>query len=118
MNLNKSVLDEFNYCFFMGDFNYRIEHSLDYIKSQLSNCEIDNLIEYDQMLREIKSGDLKFNGFNEGKISFPPTYKINPDTGEYIAKEGEKMPGWTDRILYYYLVIIDIKYMLKIKKRK
>lgn len=95
---NISVTDKFDFAFFMGDFNYRIDNNMNFIKNNLKN--LDKLIEYDQMLIEIKNDKLKINNFKEGKIKFPPTYKIEPGTdNEYIYKAEEKMPGWTDRIL-------------------
>jgi hypothetical protein len=32
---------------------------------------------------------------------FPPTYKLKKDDNLYPDGEDNRIPGWTDRILYY-----------------
>ena len=41
-----------------------------------------------------------FESFNEAKITFPPTYKYDPGTSNYDTSEKNRVPSWTDRILY------------------
>jgi hypothetical protein len=41
-----------------------------------------------------------FPGFVEGKISFEPTFKFDKDTGEYDTSHKQRIPAWTDRILF------------------
>lgn len=36
-------------------------------------------------------------GFQEGKIHFPPTFKFLPGTSQYSE---QRVPSWTDRILW------------------
>jgi hypothetical protein len=36
-------------------------------------------------------------GFQEGKIHFPPTFKFTPGTSQYSE---QRVPSWTDRILW------------------
>jgi hypothetical protein len=37
--------------------------------------------------------------FKEGPILFTPTYKLKKFLDEYAVPD--RIPGWTDRILYY-----------------
>lgn len=43
---------------------------------------------------------MAFNGFQEGQITFNPTYKYNNGTDIYDTSEKMRAPAWTDRILY------------------
>lgn len=50
---------------------------------------------------EKEKGSLFINKFKEAKITFPPTYKLIVGTDDYVLEEGgDRIPGWTDRILY------------------
>lgn len=82
----------------MGDFNYRIENKYEFILKCLSENNLPGLFEFDQLTLEAKNKRLVLNGFEEGEIKFPPTYKYKNGTNEYDDKE--RTPGWTDRILY------------------
>ena len=54
------------------------------------------------MHREILKGTI-FQGFEEGKINFNPTYKHAANSCEYTYslddKKNPRIPSWTDRIL-------------------
>ncbi|KAJ1428519.1 hypothetical protein B484DRAFT_67179 [Ochromonadaceae sp. CCMP2298] len=54
----------------------------------------------DQLSRERKKG--VFEGFSEGPLNFPPTYKFIPGTEEYDQRAEKKMrvPAWCDRVLW------------------
>ena len=43
-----------------------------------------------------------FQGFEEGPLSFPPTYKYQPGTNLYEARPDKKLraPAWCDRVLW------------------
>ncbi|KAG8049676.1 hypothetical protein GUJ93_ZPchr0009g961 [Zizania palustris] len=63
------------------------------------------LLENDQLLLEFPTGR-HFEGWQEGLITFSPTYKYHPNSDQYHwcfdAAPGEKkrVPAWCDRILW------------------
>jgi phosphatidylinositol-bisphosphatase len=101
------VSDGYDICLWLGDFNYRINLTLNEIRGYLYNQRkiyesIPHLIKYDQMKQEKDKGNLFINKFKEGTITFPPTYKLIPGTDDYVLEEGgDRIPGWADRILYH-----------------
>jgi hypothetical protein len=38
--------------------------------------------------------------FCEGKINFPPTYKFDKGTLLYDTSKKQRVPSWTDRIIW------------------
>ena len=63
----------------MGDFNYRVNKSVEEVKEFLKSKNEIELLEFDQMNEEIKNYNLKCEGFTEGNITFLPTYKYSED---------------------------------------
>ncbi|KAG6501605.1 hypothetical protein ZIOFF_041488 [Zingiber officinale] len=56
-----------------------------------------------QLTRELKKGRA-FDGWSEGVISFPPTYKYEFNSMSYVQddnKGGRRNPAWCDRILWF-----------------
>ncbi|KAF5930403.1 hypothetical protein HYC85_031276 [Camellia sinensis] len=58
------------------------------------------------MLRIEQRQGRVFEGWNEGKIYFPPTYKYSNNSDRYAGddmhpKEKRRTPAWCDRILWY-----------------
>ncbi|XP_051128066.1 type IV inositol polyphosphate 5-phosphatase 7-like [Andrographis paniculata] len=89
----------------LGDLNYRI--ALPY-RSAKALIEMQNwraLLEKDQLRLEQRRGRV-FDGWREGKIYFPPTYKYSRNSDRYAGddmhpKEKRRTPAWCDRILWY-----------------
>ena len=98
MKLNETITDQFDFCVWLGDLNYRINLPCDNIYTLLVNKKIDNLLEHDQLFEEILNNRLEINSFYEQRINFFPTYKFQVNTDYYDI--GSKQPGWTDRIIY------------------
>ena len=94
-------LEKFDIVIWMGDFNYRVNKTMEEIDNIIKNKKEMSLLEYDQMNNEIKNLNLKMEGFKEGQINFLPTYKYSDDyKNEIICDMQEHIPSWTDRIIY------------------
>lgn len=89
--------------FWMGDLNYRIvgEIPTEEVLRRTDDNDIAFLLEHDQLNQERRSGKV-FQGFEEGRITFPPTYKYQPGTNVYERRPDKKLraPAWCDRILW------------------
>ncbi|KAG5724449.1 putative inositol polyphosphate 5-phosphatase C9G1.10c [Termitomyces sp. T112] len=84
-----------------GDMNYRIDHRRDAIISSIRTNDYTSLLTHDQLLREIKyNRACRFRGFSEGALTFPPTYKYDPNTNDYDTSEKRRSPAWCDRVLW------------------
>ena len=127
---NNPVLsaDEHDIIFFMGDLNYRISQKItlddayalidahttqnnndNNNDSSSSNSNSSNvttfltgLFEHDQLHQELLKQGGSFRDFQEGSVSFTPTYKYIPGTHEYDRRPDKKMrcPAWCDRVLW------------------
>jgi hypothetical protein len=97
---------------FCGDLNYRLdlprelaERTVDKIKDTKDETEVrslrTSLLRHDQLLRTISEG-AAFCDFSEGEIKFPPTFKFDKGTKDYDTSHKQRIPAWTDRILYKY----------------
>lgn len=87
----------------LGDLNYRINLSYERTHELISKQDWDELFENDQLKRELRKGRA-FDGWIEGVISFPPTYKYKFNSEKYVSdepKSGRRTPAWCDRILSY-----------------
>ncbi|XP_042486995.1 type IV inositol polyphosphate 5-phosphatase 7-like isoform X1 [Macadamia integrifolia] len=89
----------------LGDLNYRIALSYRSAKALVEMHNWRALLENDQLRLEQRRGRV-FEGWNEGKIYFPPTYKYSTNSDRYAGddmhpKEKRRTPAWCDRILWY-----------------
>jgi hypothetical protein len=110
------LMDSMDRIFFCGDLNYRVdlarEHA-EYTVSQISRLvesgdaeSIEKaedlrleLLRHDQLLCTIAE-ERAFPGFSEGKINFPPTFKFDKGSNEYDTSHKQRIPAWTDRVLF------------------
>jgi len=100
------LFDSVDRAFFCGDLNYRIdlpreitEYTVLQNKVKKMNGWSDELMKYEQLFRSMAEGK-SFPGFVEGKIHFAPTFKFDKETGEYDTSHKQRIPAWTDRILF------------------
>ncbi|EEC71391.1 hypothetical protein OsI_03516 [Oryza sativa Indica Group] len=77
------------------------------LRKHIQNLKVstdwNGLFQNDQLKREFKKGHL-FDGWTEGVISFPPTYKYKVNSEKYTSdepKSGRRTPAWCDRILSF-----------------
>ncbi|CDZ98260.1 Inositol-1,4,5-triphosphate 5-phosphatase (synaptojanin), INP51/INP52/INP53 family [Phaffia rhodozyma] len=82
-----------------GDFNYRIDMSNEDVRDLAINDNLEPLLEADQLNRHMSKSDI-FPDYQEGDITFRPTYKYDNGTDTYDTSEKARIPAWTDRILY------------------
>ncbi|KAI5966927.1 INP51 [Candida pseudojiufengensis] len=84
----------------LGDLNYRLSPiQNDQVQSLIAQKSYNKLFEFDQLNQQMASGEA-FPFFTEQEISFPPTYKFDNGTKVYDTSEKQRIPAWTDRILY------------------
>ncbi|CAG8439804.1 7372_t:CDS:10 [Ambispora gerdemannii] len=84
----------------MGDLNYRIEAlPLAEIKDLWEKRDFDVLLKFDQLSIQ-RTNKWAFDEFEEGQITFPPTYKYDVRTNNWDSSEKKRAPAWTDRILW------------------
>ncbi|XP_051750981.1 LOW QUALITY PROTEIN: inositol polyphosphate 5-phosphatase K [Ctenopharyngodon idella] len=93
------VLDH-DVVFWFGDLNFRIEDlEMQVVKGAIDNNKLSILWEKDQ-LNMAKGSETVLEGFHEGPIKFPPTYKFDVGTDTYDTSGKKRKPAWTDRILW------------------
>ncbi|XP_057415472.1 type I inositol polyphosphate 5-phosphatase 2-like isoform X2 [Lotus japonicus] len=100
--------------FWFGDLNYRINLLDVEVRKLVAQKKWDELMNYDQLSNELHSGHV-FDGWKEGFVNFPPTYKYEFNSDKYVGenpKEGEKKrsPAWCDRILWLGKGIKQLQY--------
>uniref|UniRef100_A0A7S3EIC1 Inositol polyphosphate-related phosphatase domain-containing protein n=1 Tax=Rhodosorus marinus TaxID=101924 RepID=A0A7S3EIC1_9RHOD len=87
----------------LGDLNYRIDLPLEDVLRSVEEEDWESLLKHDQLKQALKNAHGAFLNFNEGEISFPPTYKCNKrKVGYDVGTESQtpRTPAWTDRILW------------------
>jgi phosphatidylinositol-bisphosphatase len=97
------LFDSVDRAFFCGDLNYRVDlprEITEYIiLSKDQKTGWPELLKHEQLFRSMSEGK-SFPGFAEGKISFAPTFKFDKETGDYDTSHKQRIPAWTDRILF------------------
>lgn len=93
------VLDH-DVVFWFGDLNFRIDDlEMQVVKTAIDNNKYSALWEKDQ-LNMAKDSETVLEGFQEGPLKFPPTYKFDVGTDTYDTSGKKRKPAWTDRILW------------------
>ena len=113
-----NILDS-DYCFLFGDLNFRLNAEENHIRKMIQDGSYLGLLETDQLRQGIAKGEL-LQGWQEGEITFPPTFKYTVGTDAYVGTEGDEVvggnensgsgsekkpqkkrrPAWCDRILW------------------
>ncbi|KAK3150972.1 hypothetical protein QOZ80_3AG0240000 [Eleusine coracana subsp. coracana] len=110
LNLPHKILDH-DRVILLGDLNYRISLPEAKTRMLVERRDWKTLLENDQLRGETCPGGA-FQGWNEGAITFSPTYKYYPNSDTYYGcasasaakgRRGEKRraPAWCDRILWH-----------------
>ncbi|CAN1233144.1 Type I inositol polyphosphate 5-phosphatase 4 [Linum perenne] len=99
----------------LGDLNYRIALSYRSVKTLVEMRNWRLLLENDQLRMEKRLGRV-FEGWHEGRIYFPPTYKYSNNSDRYAGddrhpKEKRRTPAWCDRILWHGRGLNQLSYV-------
>ncbi|KAI4301227.1 hypothetical protein L6164_034524 [Bauhinia variegata] len=99
----------------LGDLNYRIALSYRVAKALVEMQNWNVLLENDQLRIEQRHGRV-FEGWSEGRIYFPPTYKYSNNSDTYAgdgrySKQKRRTPAWCDRILWYGIGLHQLSYV-------
>jgi len=89
----------FDCVIWMGDFNYRVKTSREFVEVLLRTGDRDTLLNNDELIEEMNAGRV-FAGCVEAPVKFPPTYKYDLDSDNYDSSEKRRTPSWTDRIVW------------------
>lgn len=93
----------------LGDLNYRITLPNDKTRFFIDKNDLKSLLERDQLsyqMMRIK----EFKHFRESPIDFLPTYKFDKFSDQYDTSEKQRVPAWTDRIIFSGSHLKSIKY--------
>jgi phosphatidylinositol-bisphosphatase len=96
-------LDGHEVVFWLGDLNYRIQTSdtfnAETIKQWANLYQLQELTSKDQLCNQRKQKKV-FEDFQEGELTFKPTYKYDPGTDNWDTSEKSRAPAWCDRVLW------------------
>lgn len=101
--------------FWLGDLNYRVALPFRSAKALIEMQNWKALLDKDQLRIEQRGGRV-FEGWKEGRIYFPPTYKYSHNSDCYAGdvmhlKEKRRTPAWCDRILWYGSGLQQLSYV-------
>ena len=99
MNLDYKIL--------LGDLNFRITYPNLDVRSMLTdytayeskgntveaNKILSKLLTYDQLYQSKRSNDI-LEKYQEGELTFPPTYKYDPYSNIYDSSKKQRVPSW------------------------
>ena len=96
-------IDGHEQIFWFGDLNYRMVEELEdqQVFDIVHSGNWGGLRSKDQLNVEREKGNV-FQNFEEGVLTFPPTYKYQPGTNVYDQRPEKKIraPAWCDRVLW------------------
>ncbi|KAL8596572.1 hypothetical protein ACOMHN_059713 [Nucella lapillus] len=100
------VTARFDAVYWCGDLNFRLERRRNAVEgkvSQINDSEdiphFEDLLGADQLSKYITEGKI-FEGFQEGRINFQPTFKFDINTDKYDSSSKMRIPSYTDRVLW------------------
>ncbi|XP_057654455.1 inositol polyphosphate 5-phosphatase OCRL isoform X1 [Diorhabda carinulata] len=112
MNFKRSpqAIKDHEQIYWLGDLNYRItDLTTSQVKTLLTRNEMPDLLKVDQLNQQKEKGNVLLD-YQEGDITFPPTYKYDLNTDTFDTSEKARPPAWTDRILWRGRGIYQVKY--------
>ncbi len=97
--LRGKIIDDHDIIIWAADFNYRISLPNNDVRNYAEEGQLDPLFSADQLRQAMDDGEV-FIGYDEGPITFRPTYKFDNGTDDYDTSEKQRIPAWTDRVLF------------------
>ncbi|XP_072489048.1 phosphatidylinositol polyphosphate 5-phosphatase type IV isoform X3 [Notamacropus eugenii] len=91
------VTSRFDEVFWFGDFNFRLNGgrmAVESILKQNLEMNMSELLEHDQLIKEMKKGSI-FKGFREADIHFFPSYKFDVGKDSYDTTSKQRTPSYT-----------------------
>lgn len=109
------AVHQFDHLIWLGDLNYRLDldrfhpkaqgwdrtQKLDYVKTEISKGNYGRLCRLDELAHEMNASNV-FGNFQEGKITFMPTFKTVRNTTS-LEYQDLRIPSYCDRILWHSL---------------
>ncbi|KAJ9101490.1 hypothetical protein QFC19_005141 [Naganishia cerealis] len=92
--------------FWCADLNYRIDLTNEEVREKIEDGDFQPLWEADQ-LRNVMVYKDAFEGYQEGKINFAPTYKFDTGSDIYDTSEKQRIPAWTGRRLRLLILGVE-----------
>lgn len=102
------AISDHDHILWFGDLNYRINAANDLCRAMINRGAFDELQNLDQLVLELRERGGAFYGLIESRILFMPTYKFDRGTSQYDSSEKQRVPSWTDRVLYRSKTRADI----------
>ncbi|XP_071154192.1 phosphatidylinositol polyphosphate 5-phosphatase type IV-like isoform X1 [Mytilus edulis] len=96
----------FDSVFWLGDLNFRIDKGRrtveDIVKAiiEQDHPNFEDLLHTDELLNCLLQEKV-FQGYQEGRINFKPTYKFDLETDNYDTSAKLRIPSYTDRVLFH-----------------
>lgn len=108
-NDSKHVIDH-NHIFWIGDTNSRLHWPghvggipIELAREKVRDLKIGEMLTMDQLSLSRRDG-FAFDGFDEHRIQFLPSYKWRPGGDELDIRTQKHVPAWTDRFLWKSVV--------------
>lgn len=101
---SSSLPETFHRVIWAGDLNYRINAPRAVADLLLAKDMHEVLLKNEQLTLERKKDRATFlspfAGYQEGPLNFRPTYKFDSGTDTYDSSSKQRVPAWTDRVLF------------------
>lgn len=97
--VNVPITRRYDYTIWMGDFNSRIDDNT-LSPDNIHQRNFLDLLSRDQWMLT-SNIDQTLRAFEEGMITFPPTYKLEHNKPGFMDGKEWRIPGWCDRILFH-----------------